>query len=294
MVRRLKEAALKDLPPKTRQVVPVEMAPEFVREYKKVEKDLESWLAGALENAVIAEMVKEGIDPRDASDEMKTRLMGRVAKSLRAEALVRINALRRLLGRAKVDAAVEMIDNYVESETPVVVFADTKAVIEGIEEELSRLGIKFVTVDGETLPKKREQAKQDFQAGKVDVFIGSQSAKEGITLTRASDELFVERWWTPGDEEQAEDRIHRFGQKNAAVIRYLQVPGTLDDWMANLVESKRGLIRRVVGGTVVPQTDAEREAVAGEVVEGVMGMFARAAGMGKGGKRLSNPMGWWK
>ena len=99
--------------------------------------------------------------------------------------------------------------------------------------------------------KKRAELVRAFQAGALDVLIGSQAMHAGVTLTRASNMLFVERWWVPSREEQAEDRIYRIGQKNAVNIRYLMAKNTVDNHIAELVDKKRAVIERVMGGEKV-------------------------------------------
>ena len=42
----------------------------------------------------------------------------------------------------------------------------------------------------------------------------------------------------PGEEEQAEDRIHRRGQERQVAYYYLIAPGTIDDAMGELVTWK--------------------------------------------------------
>ena len=70
----------------------------------------------------------------------------------------------------------------------------------------------------------------------------------GVTLTAASNALFVERQWTPGIEEQMEDRLHRIGQTNAVLIHYMQIEKSLDEKMDKLVDNKRIVQDEVLDG----------------------------------------------
>lgn len=73
-----------------------------------------------------------------------------------------------------------------------------------------------------------------------------QVAGIGFTLTAAQDAVFLEFPWTPGELDQAEDRIHRIGQKGAANIYYLLAKGTLEEDIVELINEKR----KVVGGVL--------------------------------------------
>ena len=63
----------------------------------------------------------------------------------------------------------------------------------------------------------------DFQRGKIQVLICSEAGKEGITLTKSSSLVQLERFWVPADEEQAEARIWRIGQQNKVIISQAHV-----------------------------------------------------------------------
>ena len=69
-------------------------------------------------------------------------------------------------------------------------------------------------------------------------------AAQGITLTRASNVAFLELEWTPAMHDQAEDRCHRIGQRDAVTAWYLLAADTIDETMARLIQRKRGLDRR--------------------------------------------------
>jgi SWI/SNF-related matrix-associated actin-dependent regulator 1 of chromatin subfamily A len=80
------------------------------------------------------------------------------------------------------------------------------------------------------------------------VFLTSTAMGMGVTLTAASNALFVERQWTPGMEEQMEDRIHRIGQNRGVFIHYMQIENSIDAKMAKLVEYKRDVLAAVLDG----------------------------------------------
>ena len=52
----------------------------------------------------------------------------------------------------------------------------------------------------------------------------------------------LERQWNPANEEQAEARTHRFGQKNAVTATYMLASGTIDEKFTELVEQKRAIV----------------------------------------------------
>ena len=92
------------------------------------------------------------------------------------------------------------------------------------------------------------------------MFIGSKAAKEGITLTRARHLLFIERYFTSADEDQAEDRIRRIGQRHPTTIWHLHATGTIDDRMVEIIGSKRRIIRQAIGTEDI--RDRDEDAVA--------------------------------
>ncbi len=100
-VRRLKADVLPQLPAKTRAVVPIELDNE--PEYRLAESDLIAWLQS------------QPLDLRE--------LDAKVAAALRAERLVRLNALKLLAARGKLHAALAWIHDFLSSGERLVVFA---------------------------------------------------------------------------------------------------------------------------------------------------------------------------
>jgi SNF2 family DNA or RNA helicase len=108
---------------------------------------------------------------------------------------------------------------------------------------LRKAGLRVGVILGSTAAKERQPIVDAFQAGDLDVLVGSESIKEGISLVRAALSCQVEYWWTPGDMEQAEDRLWRNKQLRPVTNVYLHAEGTLDDHVAKLVEDKRDVVR---------------------------------------------------
>jgi SNF2 family DNA or RNA helicase len=70
----------------------------------------------------------------------------------------------------------------------------------------------------------------------------------GITLTAADTVIFIDRSWSPAVNLQAEDRLHRIGQKNAVQVILLDATHTIDEGVTSLLREKWHMIQRVLDG----------------------------------------------
>src|SRR2546428_13953097 len=57
----------------------------------------------------------------------------------------------------------------------------------------------------------------------------------GFTLTAADTVVFVELDWVPGILTQAEDRLHRIGQRRSVLVQHLVLDGSLDPNMVDTI-----------------------------------------------------------
>jgi superfamily II DNA or RNA helicase len=225
-VRRLKREVLPQLPDKRRAVVPFDLDNE--REYRHAERDLIAWVQ----------------ERYSSSDDLKTR----VGSALRAEALVKVNALRQLVGIGKLHAAHTWIHDFLASGEKLVVFAAHRAVQRDLMERFP----SAAHILGSDTPAERDSQVQRFQSDpSVQLCICSlKVASHGFTLTAASDVAFLELGWTPAEHDQAEDRTHRIGQRDAVTAWYLLAADTIDERMAALIDAKREVVGAVTDGTV--------------------------------------------
>lgn len=171
-----------------------------------------------------------------------------------AEGIARLTKLRILVGLAKVPATIEWIENWLESNEgkSIVVFAWHREVQVALQQHFGCPAI----LGGQTVTAT-EKAKEIFQAGGARVMVCSiQAAKEGHTLTAASDVLFVEQPWNPGTQQQCEDRVNRIGQTAKQCFAYsVLAEETVDDIVYSLIESKRAVFQAVADG--IELEDAE-------------------------------------
>jgi superfamily II DNA or RNA helicase len=241
-VRRLKKDVLPQLPEKRQVVVPVALENE--REYRLAERDVVAWLQE---------------QPLELSE-----LEAKVQATLRAERLAQLNTLRRLAARGKLGPALAWIDDFLESEEPLVVFASHREIQETVVQRFPQ-ALHVVGADKATDRDAAVQAFQDPDGPQL-IVCSTRVAGQGITLTRASNVAFLDLEWSPAMHDQAEDRCHRIGQRDAVTAWYLLAAETIDEAMAEVLARKRGIV-----GAVTDGRRDESEAVVQSVVKALRG-----------------------
>jgi SWI/SNF-related matrix-associated actin-dependent regulator 1 of chromatin subfamily A len=171
-------------------------------------------------------------------------------------ALAQITAARQAAGRIKVRHAVEWVEAH--PDTPLLVFAHHQDVLNGLESGFQKLGLRVGRIDGSVSQQRRTELVEAFQAGELDIMVLSiKAAGVGITLTRASDVLFVEFSFTYSDQEQASDRAHRIGQKNCVTVHNMKLVDSIDADMIELLESKKEVLEAVLDGKQSADTNTD-------------------------------------
>lgn len=239
-VRRRKVDVLKELPPKRWSDVIVEPSYEQMKKYREAESDLISYLAG---------QAKETAEKAGASSfEAREAALVAAMKAQAAEQLVAVNTLKRLSSEAKYSLAVEWIDNFLTSESKLIIFTWHKDLANRIAEHYGA-----VKLTGDSSEQERNDAVDSFQNNpETKVFVSTLKAGGvGITLTAASDVLFLEQGWTPADMDQAADRAHRIGQQDSVTAWTLIAEGTIDEDIKELIAYKRELVDASTDGKVL-------------------------------------------
>ncbi len=237
-LRRKKADVLEQLPDKRRALVTVPLSNEA--EYRRAERDFVAWLQEQIE----------------ANGE------GSISQSLRAAALVRLGALRRLAAHGKLAAALEWIEDFEETEERLVVFAHHREIQNAVFERFPA----SARILGSDPQAERDRNVAAFQSedGPGICVCSLEAASHGFTLTAAANVAFLELAWTPAKHDQAEDRLHRIGQERGVTAWYLLAAKTIDERMAALLAEKREVVDSLTDGGA----GGEGVSLASELIEG--------------------------
>lgn len=238
-VRRRKAEVLTELPPKIWSHVVVEGDSVTMTEYKKAEADIVKYLS-----QLALQLAKES----GATDiEARNEAWRKALRARSAEHLVSISTLKQLAAKAKMKSAQEWIGNFLENDKKLVVFGWHRVIVDEIADKFSN----NVKIQGGLTGEKRQQAVDLFQNSDEQKVIACniKAAGVGLTLTAASDVLFLEQGWTPADMEQALDRCHRIGQQDSVTGWLMVTANTIDEDIAMLIDRKRTIVNRAIDGT---------------------------------------------
>ena len=204
MIRRLKKDVLKFLPPKTRIKVKIDCDEKIINEM--------------------------GLKNNDVHTISKTKKgMSRLEMYVKT-------------GYAKLIGIKEYVKYLLESQVKFLLFAHHIKILDEIERFVKKRKYNYIRIDGSTKPENRFKLSNNFQTDKniKIALLSITSCGSGITLTAANICVFAELIWTPSLMIQAEDRIHRIGQKSENIdIRYLYGEYTLDDYILEILSRKK-------------------------------------------------------
>lgn len=229
MLRRLKREVL-DLPPIFHNVYHVEEDERDVFERMpelKVKLDIE--------RRILAEKLNFNLDSFGT-----TKLLSTL--SLLSQS---VSALRRYHGLKKVTPTGYLISNELQEGQykKIIIFGIHTDVLCALRRFFLNEGFKVILVTGKTSSENRFKAQKRFQKSSIlrskrgsmgmeeyPIFIGNiQAAGVNLTLTAATQVVFIEQDWVPGNNKQAADRAHRIGQKETVNVRHICIKDSIDE-----------------------------------------------------------------
>lgn len=223
-----------ELPPKLERDVIVPLTPEQVTLYK-----------ATVEESLVEVAEAEGIARRGLVLKLLTGL--KQIANHPAQFLGEPGPLADRSG--KLGALASLLDTASDNGESTLVFTQYVKMGEMLVQHLGDLGHSIEMLHGSQSTRARQKLVDRFQAGELDVLVLSLKAGgTGLNLTAATNVVHYDRWWNPAVEDQATDRAYRIGQKQTVTVHRIITQGTIEDRVAELLNNKRQLADRVVGG----------------------------------------------
>jgi len=147
----------------------------------------------------------------------------------------------------KTETLFELLDPLIADGQKVLVFSQFVQMLQLLEKDCAARQIKTHMLTGQT--KDRQAVVNAFQSDTgAGVFLLSlRAAGTGLNLTNASYVVLYDPWWNPAVEAQAIDRSHRIGQTQTVNAYRLIAPGTVEEKIWELQQSKAQTIADVLG-----------------------------------------------
>ena len=231
MLRRLKKHVAKDLPDRTEQRLDCNLGDEQKKLY-------------------LAEL------RRSRDQVMQVVATQGVGKS-KMHVLAALTRLRqicchpRLVGNdsasGKTDTMFELLEPLLAEGQKILMFSQFVQMLHLLETECKTRGVKTHLLTGQT--KDRQEVVNAFASEtEPAVFLLSlRAAGTGLNLISASYVVLYDPWWNPAVEAQAIDRSHRIGQTQTVNAYRLIAPGTVEEKIWDLQQSKAKTIGDVLG-----------------------------------------------
>ena len=234
VLRRTKEAVLKELPPK--------IETDYYLDLTEKQKGLYAKTIEAVRSTV------------EQAFRTKTSSQAKIIALTGLLKLRQICLTPRLLIHEKGDPAPKIeflktqLENLYAEGHHALVFSQFTSFLDIVEEEIQDNGTKIFRLDGSTPVGKRKKLVEAFQnSEEPSVFLLSLKAGgQGLNLTRATYVFHLDPWWNPAVENQASDRAHRIGQKNKVIITRLIMRHTIEEKMMELKKRKLKLYQAIL------------------------------------------------
>lgn len=145
----------------------------------------------------------------------------------------------------KISFTMSLLDNLIPDGHNVLIFSQTRKMLDLIQDSLLSRGYEYLRIDGTTKASDRIKIVNDFQEGiGAPIFLlTSQVGGLGLTLTRADRVIVVDPAWNPSTDNQSVDRAYRIGQMKDVIVYRLMTCGTIEEKIYRKQIFKGGLFK---------------------------------------------------
>ena len=226
LLRRTRSSVMKDLPPRTTEIVRI--APSDEQACIEVEQM----------KIVSAIVRKPYISEMDLLRLQKALLMAR----MNADSTFLVDKHPPGFS-TKLERLQELLEELAaEEERKIVLFSEWTTMLGLIERQIRRIRLDYVRLDGSVPQKKRQQLVHQFQRDPTcRVFLTTNAGSTGLNLQAANTVINVDLPWNPAVLEQRIARAHRMGQKNPVQVYLLVTEGTIEEKLLGTLSAKHDL-----------------------------------------------------
>lgn len=231
MLRRLKRDVLAELPDRTDQQLFVDMDQRQAEYYDQRRRYYLEKIAAAIKTEGVAK---------------SQFVMLQALTELRRIASVPESMTDGDIKSPKLEVLLESLEEAVASGHKCVVFFNYVAGLELAAEYLTETGIGFETMTGATTDRRRVVERFDRDPSCMVLLMTLKTGGVGLNLTVADTVYIFEPWWNKAAEEQAINRLHRFGQQSKVLSYSLIARGTIEEKILELQAKKTALYEALI------------------------------------------------
>jgi SNF2 family DNA or RNA helicase len=243
------------LPEKTYETIWVDISPTQRRFYAQMKKDMVAWVnehedTPLTASIVVAQLARLSQITLATPEIVGTKLVWRnkMIDGELTKVQVEVPDVKLIDPSSKIEAVKELILDHEGKR--FVVFTSSKQAAYLAKASFARAKITSEVLSGDTPDTQRRGMVARFGAGEFQIFIAViAAAAEGIDgLQHATDTaVFLDRSWSTIKNQQAEDRLHRGGQRDTVQIIDVMARNTLDFGRKQKLEAKWDWIKTILG-----------------------------------------------
>jgi superfamily II DNA or RNA helicase len=236
VLRRTKEQAAPDLPAKTESILWCEMDTDQRAAYESIKENVRG--------NVLMEINENGLNKGKMSvlaGLMKLRQICNSCELVNDEDVFAYDSIKT---KVLIDELKTIIPQH-----RALVFSQFTSMLDLLERDLQKEGIKYIRLDGQTKISERQELVTQFQHDESDVAVFLLSLKAGnagLTLTKADYVFLFDPWWNTAVENQAIDRTHRIGQQSQVFAYRMMCKDSIEEKIMKMAAGKKKLAEDLI------------------------------------------------
>jgi SNF2 family DNA or RNA helicase len=149
----------------------------------------------------------------------------------------------------KIMVLMEKLTEILANGHKVVIFSQFVSLLSRVENAIRTnfSDTPMYQLTGKTIDRATPVVEFQEQEGPGVMLVSLRAGGTGITLHSADYVFLMDPWWNPAVEEQAIDRVHRFGQDKPVFVYRMITEGTIEARIQKLKSDKKGIFSGILG-----------------------------------------------